>query len=175
MSTSEQTSASKRAVGYYWVRQHKGSNWAPAYWMQTISGSFWILDNVTWEGDKYFNEIDERRIERPSPQQQPDTTLDNPNLEQLIKAMFPAHNYGTSNKQKVANATSTAGQPDELSKAQARIRELAAENAKLRAELLKQSQHAQSWYSHEVRELLGLFKQPYTGAGFPESTDQPKP
>lgn len=42
------------------------------------------------------------------------------------------------------------------------------ENLKLRAELLKQSHRTQSWYSHEVRELLGLFKQPYIGAGFPK-------
>lgn len=82
--------------------------------------------------------------------------LDNPNLEQLIKSMFPAQNYGTSNKQKVGNASNTTptrqqqpdtfvqdetqivrgplgptyatklvrGQPDDLSKALTRIKEL---------------------------------------------------
>lgn len=96
---TEQTSASKREPGYYHVKLNL-NEWTIRYW----DGDNWRISEY-YERDTFFNyaEIDERRIERTSPQQQPDVCPTCGNLK-------PDGKYCSNSFHLM---------PDELSKAQA--------------------------------------------------------
>lgn len=104
-STSEQTSASKREPGYYWVNSDFKKEFRPRYW----NGNLWFVGMDVYVGDEFWQEIDERRIIRNEPEKSP------PHQQ-------PEDEY-TLNDIKYHNPNYVC-QPDELSKAQARIREL---------------------------------------------------
>lgn len=97
-----------RKEGYYWVNSKFKLEFRPRYY----NGNQWLIDSSVYVSDDFWLEIDERRIERPSPQQQPDTFVQDET--QIVRGPL-GPTYATK---------LVRGQPDDLSKALTRIKEL---------------------------------------------------
>lgn len=139
---TEQTSASKREPGYYWVKPSAADTWEVG---EYFGEGVWRVygDDLP---ERYLKEIDERRIERPSPQQQPDTNEDT--MEQATIDMFRSilirhgvpHDRCAREIALLFIEEEKYRQPDELSKARPALpseKEAIAEAKRVKEELLQ--------------------------------------
>lgn len=126
MSTSEQTSASKREPGFYIVK--KKDRYTVAEWNQSTHDDeySWFQTGSRLEvSDEYWDYIDDNRVvnfvdQQATPTQQLAAVADE--MGKLENPQSPFFQY-----LRFVRDTSIARQPDELAKAQARIRELEEE------------------------------------------------
>lgn len=139
--------------------------------MQTYIFSTPQTDGLIQDVQNYLNEAIERPATQPQVFVQDKTKIINGPLgpTYATKLVNESQQVDSGEVEKLKRTVEmlTSGQPVTNADDAKLMHDLAAQVAILREALLVQSAYTKSWYSDEVREILGLFKQPYRGAGFP--------